>query len=240
MDLQAYRDEIKLKLTGSILDLELSDSALDLVINSAFREIQRYICCTVLRTIPYSRCIDLSEYDINAVVRVYRTQGYLNSNNSISDTGYMVVDPMYATQWQLLSGTGNIANFSNYILDYASYNTLLQIRNTTSTDLAFRYDPFEKKLYINVSTNAPNEITIEYVPYYKDVSEIISPYWIDMLMRLAVALAKTTVGRIRSRYTQSNALWSQDGEALLSEGNAELTEIRQHLTANTQLVYPID
>lgn len=240
MDLQAYRDEIKLELTGGILDLELSDSALDLVINSAFREIQRYICSTVIKTIPFSRCIDLSEFNVNAVVRVFRAQGYLNSNGDITNNGYAAVDPMYATQWQLLSGTSNIANMNNYVLDYASYNTLLQIRNTTSTDLAFRYDPVEKKLYINISTNTPNTVTIEYVPYYNDVSEIVSPYWIDMLMKLAVALAKTTVGRIRSRYTQSNALWTQDGDTMLSEGNAELTAIREHLESNTQLVYPID
>lgn len=61
-----------------------------------------------------------------------------------------------------------------------------------------------------------------------------------MLIKLAVALAKVTVGRIRSRYTQSNALWTQDGEALLAEGNEELTALRQHMMENSQLVFPID
>lgn len=61
-----------------------------------------------------------------------------------------------------------------------------------------------------------------------------------MLIKLAVALAKVTVGRIRSRYTQSNALWTQDGEALLAEGNAELEALRQHMMENSQLVFPID
>jgi len=61
-----------------------------------------------------------------------------------------------------------------------------------------------------------------------------------MLIKLAVALAKVTVGRIRSRYTQSNALWTQDGEALLTEGNAELEALRQHMMENSQLVFPID
>ena len=55
------------------------------------------------------------------------------------------------------------------------------------------------------------------------VSEIVSDYWIDKLVLLATALTKVTLGRIRSRYTQSNALWSQDGEALLSEGNAAIS-----------------
>ena len=61
-----------------------------------------------------------------------------------------------------------------------------------------------------------------------------------MLIRLAVALTKVTIGRIRTRFTQSNALWTQDGELILEEGNTELAELRQHLMENSQLVYPID
>lgn len=61
-----------------------------------------------------------------------------------------------------------------------------------------------------------------------------------MLIRLATAIAKVTVGRIRTRFTQSNALWAQDGELLLNEGNEELTALREHLKDNSQLVYPID
>lgn len=37
MDIQAYRDELKLRLTGNLINLELSDEALDGCINSAFR-----------------------------------------------------------------------------------------------------------------------------------------------------------------------------------------------------------
>ena len=59
-------------------------------------------------------------------------------------------------------------------------------------------------------------------------------------MKLCIALTKVTVGRIRSRYTQSNALWIQDGQQILDEGNRELAEIRQHLIDNSQLVFPMD
>ena len=52
MNIQAYRDEILLKLTGYVLESEIvgTDAAgnkdystLDRIINSAFREIRRYI-----------------------------------------------------------------------------------------------------------------------------------------------------------------------------------------------------
>jgi len=122
---------------------------------------------------------------------------------------------------------------SDYALNYAAWSTSLQVRNTLSTDLAYRYDRVTNKLYINTSSGMPTSITIEYIPRYESVDQIISDYWIDILTRLSVALTKVTLGRIRSRFTQSSSLWTQDGEQLLTEGNEELNGLREHLVANT-------
>lgn len=238
MNLSAYKDEILFKLTGGVLECELDDAAMVKVINSAFREVQRYIDTTVIKTVPFSPCIDLSEYNVSSVARVYRAKGFVSNNPS--DNSTTPADPMYASQWQLLSGTGNMYNFNDYIYNYSAYNTLLQIRNTTSTDLAFRYDKSSNKLYINLASNKPEKITIEYIPRYNDVSEITSDYWIDIIVRLSTAIAKVTLGRIRTRFTQTNALWAQDGERMLEEGTQELTDLREKLQASTQLCYPID
>lgn len=243
MDMNAYREELRLKLTGGLLELELQDETIDSILNSALRELRRYIDSTKIITIPYSKCIHLSEVKdidgspikVSSVSRIYRTTGF-----AASDEGYGVTDPMLASQWQLVSGTGNMYNFQNYMYNYMSYNTLMQIRNTSSTDLTFMYNKEANDLYIDCSTSIPSKITIEYVPRYDSVEDIKSDYWIDMLMRLSVALAKVAVGRIRSRYTQSNALWQQDGQQLLDEGNSELNEIRQYLSDNATLLYPID
>lgn len=235
MDITAYRDEIKLRLTGGVLDTELTDDVLNRIINASLREIQRYICSTKVITIPFKRCIDLTEYKVNSVSRVLRTQGYATDNSTLSLT-----DPMYVSQWQLLAGPGNLSNFQNYAYNYMTWNTLLQMRNTSSTDLAFIFDKSTNKLYINTASDQPANITIMYVPRYDTVEDINSDYWIDMLCRLAVANAKVIVGRIRSKYTQSNALWTLDGEALLNEGNTELTELRNYLQTNTQLLYVVD
>lgn len=252
MERQALKDEIIFTLTGGLLNCELDEKALDMLINSGLREIQRYVDSTKLITIPYSRCIDMSEYKVNSVSRVYRAVGFTSDTatggttytdaggNTIKTGITFTTDPMQASQWQLLSGVGNLNNFTSYTYNYASWNTLLQIRNTTSTDLIFRYDKDSNLLYINVSSNLPSTITIEYVPRYDDVSEITSDFWIDMLTRLCIAKAKIAVGRIRTRYSQSNALWAQDGETMLSEGNAELSDLHEKLEASTQLVYPVD
>lgn len=244
MNMSAYREELRLKLTGGVLDLELSDSTLDSILNSALREIRRYIDSTKLLTIPYKSCINLSEITddegkpikVSSVSRIYRTDGFASSSeNSLTPT-----DPMLASQWQMVSGTGNMAEFQNYAYNYMAYNTLLQVRNTTTTDLSFMYNKEQNMLYVNVATNAPQLITIEYVCRYDNIEDIKSDYWIDILMRMSVALAKIAVGRIRSRFTQSNALWQQDGQQLLDEGNSELSELRQHLVDNATLLYPID
>ena len=245
MDIAAYRDEIRLKLTGGLLDLELDDVTIDRIIQSCLREIQRYICSTKLLTIPFSKCIDLSTFKdnsglplkINSIVRIYRAVGFTGD-----DTGYSnsPVDPMQASQWQLISGTGNMYGFQDYVYNYGAYSTLLQIRNTTSTDLAFRYDKASNRLYINISSNTPANVTIEYVPRYDNVSEIVSDYWIDVLVRMCVATAKITVGRIRTRYTQTSAVWTQDGNEILQEGINELSTLREQLQRDTQLCYGID
>lgn len=241
MDRQAYIDEIRFKLTGGILELELDDKSLNQLLDSSFREIQRYIDLTSFVTVPYSACIDMNKINnghINAVAKVYRADGYISSNDQIENP--LEVDPMYAQQWQLISGVGNLNNFSDYAYNYAAWNTLLQIRNTTSTDMAFIFDRSKNKLYINTSSGLPETITIEYVPRFDDVSEIYSDFWIDVIIRMAVALGKVTLGRIRTRYTQSNALWQQDGQTMLDEGNSELSSLREELKASTQLCYPID
>ena len=75
--LENIREEIKLKLTGDLLEFELTDDTLDSVITSALRELQRYVTVTRLITVPFKRCIDISELDenenINNVVAIYRT-----------------------------------------------------------------------------------------------------------------------------------------------------------------------
>lgn len=237
MKMQSYIDEMKLALTGGVLQLEVDDSVLQKIVNAAMRELQRYICSTKIITLPYQPCIDLTEYKVNAVTKVLRATSMSGTNDGNYSSA---MDPVQVGLWQLTSAGGNIYNFNNYVSRMASWSTIQQIGNTLSTDLAYYYEDSESKLYINTTLDSGSNVTIEYVPRFEDVSQITSDYWIDILMKLSIALAKTHVGRIRSRYTQSNALWTQDGETLLAEGQQELTTIREHLQKNTQLLYVYD
>jgi hypothetical protein len=57
---------------------------------------------------------------------------------------------------------------------------------------------------------------------------------------MALDLTKIQIGRIRTKFTQSNALWTLDGDKLLEEGTTDLKELREILRANSNMVYPID
>ena len=48
------------------------------------------------------------------------------------------------------------------------------------------------------------------------------------------------VGRIRTRFKQSGALWEQDGDTLLEEGKTEYENLRTKLEVNDALCAPID
>ena len=234
MDMQAIKDEVLLKLTGNVTSIELSDATLTQVINSALREVQRYIDTLKMVTIPYSSCIDVTEYGVSSVVGVRRAEGYVNSDNS------GMSDPLYASQWMLMSGFGNVGYVQNYASNLAAWNSMLQIRNTISTDLSFHFSKPDNKLYINISGSVPDRVTLLYVPRFNDVSEITSDFWQDVLVRMSVAIAKVTVGRVRTKFKQSNALWTLDGDQILEEGNTELTNLRQELKDSTQLCYGVD
>lgn len=238
MDMQAIIDEIRLALTGDVLDLELSDASLTKIVNKSLREVQRYIDTVAILTLPYSKCIDLSTYRISAVIGIRRAEGYVASSETNTNSG--VMDPMYASQWMILSGTGNVKNMTDYAYNYASWNTILQVRNTTSTDLAFFFDKPNSKLYVNVSSNLPSKITILYIPRFDNVEEVTSDFWIDVLVRMATAESKIAVGRIRTKFKQANAPWSLDGDTILAKGEEELAALRQELKDSTQLVYGQD
>ena len=201
MKLQDIIDEIKLELTGYVLEMEIEDATIKQVVNKALRELERYWDETTMITVPWAPCIDLTGFNSSSIVKVYRTSGLGGVEG-----GTGMIDPAYAQQWMIFSNAGTMYNIQDYALNYAAWSTLNQIKNTISTDMAFKEDKHNHKLYINNYSSVPNSITIEYIPKLTSVEDIKSDYWIDILIKLCVALTKVVLGRIRTRYTSSNAL----------------------------------
>ena len=238
MKLENVLDEIKLELTGLILDMEITDETLVSVVKKALRELTRYWDESRLITIPFASCIDLEgkffDEQVSSIVKVYRTEGMGDSGNLS-----VINDPVQMAQFAIFSNGGTMYNLNDYVMNYASWMTMYQIKNTMSTDLSFKEDRHNKKLYIN-NYNTPSMITIEYIPKLNSIEDIQSDYWIDILVKYCIALTKIVLGRIRTRFSQTNALWTQDGEKILEEGNTELKELRETLRVNSNMVYIID
>ncbi len=156
MKMQEIIDEIKLELTGYTTELEIDDAVLKSIINKSLRELERYWDESKFVTVPFRTCIDLKGFDHASIVKVYRATGY----GSADESDGKMVDPVYAQQWMVFSNLGTMYNLQDYVLNYASWCTMSQIRNTMSTDLSFREDKHDCKLYINANS-APTNITIE-------------------------------------------------------------------------------
>lgn len=230
-------EEIKLELTGGILELEIEDAQIELVVKKALRELQRYWDESSFVTIPFESCIDLKKYQLDScsIVKVYHMTGMGEGGAALN----AMTDPLYAQQFMIFSNAGTMFNLQDYVMNYAAWTTLGQVRNTISTDLAFREDKHNHKLYIN-SMSSPTYITIEFIPKLNSVEDIQSDYWQDILIKMSTALTKIALGHIRTRFSQSNALWTQDGDKMLEEGNTELKELREVLRSNSNLIFQLD
>ncbi len=240
MKLEDVLSEIKLELTGYVLDMEISDETLVSVVKKSLRELERFWDETTMITVPFASCIDLDgdffNEKVSSIVKVYRTEGVGDSSQGLS----VANDPIQMAQFAIFSNGGTMYNLQDYVMNYASWMSMYQLKNTMSTDMAFREDRHNKKLYINQAMSTPRLVTIEYIPKLTDVEDIKSDYWIDILIKYCVALTKVVLGRIRTRFSQSNALWTQDGEKMLEEGNTELKELRELLRLNSNMTYLID
>ena len=234
MTLEELVEYVKFQLTGDVLELEISDESIARIINNALKELQRYTNEFRLIEVDYNNCIDLSDIDYYAVANVYRTKTIANIQDSKEP-----IDPVYLQFWTSF-GLGMTYNLNQYLLNYASYSELQQVRNTLSTDLYFKEDKASKKLYINISTGNPGRVVIEFIPIYKDVTDVKDDYWLDFLKRLSVASAKQIVGRLRTYVKQSNSLVTLDGDTILAEGNKELDELRAELEKNNDYFWPVD
>ncbi|MBP5433670.1 hypothetical protein [Ruminococcus sp.] len=194
----------------------------------AFDELKEYMKTPVSLTVPYATRIDLKAVGINTVnvLRVRPAEPRLGLSLTSFESGNVF---QVAAAVNLGSGYG--AGTGLNIDPIVSQLALQQVRNTLSTDLDFTYDQLNDVVYIPHRAPIPATVTIQYVPKFTDVCEIVEPTWQNYLTRLALAYAKISIGRTRSKYVIEGSNVSLDGAQLLDEGNAELEAARNELKA---------
>ena len=192
----------------------------------AFRELKRYISTPTDKTVGYATRIHLPDVDIQTkkVINVYAAKPRIGLTMSSIDSGNVF---QVAASVNVYSAIGNTSSIN--IDPIMTEMGMAQIRNTLSTDFQWRFDIDKQVVYIAHRDPRPSAVTIQYVPDYKDVSEIKNDAWIDYLVRLSEAYMKKSLGRSRSKYTIEGSNVSLDGTILLEEANAELEQIREEL-----------
>lgn len=192
----------------------------------AFREIKQYMKTPVDKTVPFATRIDLIANNINTrkVLSVFAARPRVGLTMSSIDGGNVF---QTAAAANVYSQVGNTAAFN--VNPIMTEMAMAQVRNTLTTDFQWNYDRHNQVILIAHRDPRPSEVTVRYVPDYKDVSEITNEIYVDYLIRLAEAHIKKSWGRTRSKYVIESSNVRLDGEALLSEANAELEQIREEL-----------
>ena len=225
-----YKDDILLQLGYPVLEIEIEEN-IERVIDMAFRELKHYITDTRTATIPYMNKIHIDDKfnhgkdKINTVVYIMRS----NSPNRIGD----FQDIMY-----LVSRQDSLQYLS--LTDYSRAMLTQQAKNTLATNLDFYWDKINSDLYVYANYPKPDFISVVYIPEYEKVEDIVEPFWQNLLRRLALALTKEVLGRIRGKYKLNSATYELDAYQLLSEAREELSEIRGFLNDNSDMMLPID
>lgn len=228
MTREEYIEDIKTTLGAPVVELA-TESIIGNQVDKAFREISRFITETRFKTVSYSKGpIDTSDLGINSVIQLFRT----SNPSRVAD-----ISDIYSLSTINTAGTSSV----NLLLsDYLYRTQLNQLKSTMSTDLDFTFDKDEQKLYVATFYPIPQALTIVYIPEFRDVSEVTERYWVTLILRLALAFTKEAEGRVRSKYKLSSSLYTLDGDQLVSEGITERDAVRQELSDNNDIAFPMD
>lgn len=197
----------------------------------AFRELKRYMKTPVDKTVPFSTRVQLKKVGINTkkVLYVYASYPRIGLTMSSIDSANVF---QVAAAVKTYSAIGNASTIN--IQPIMTEMGMAQVRNVLSTDFQWKHDPQNDVVYCTHRDPRPASITIRYVPDFEDVSEIVNDTWMDYLIRMSTANMKIALGRSRSKYRIEGSNVSLDGEALLSEANAELEAMRAELVQRKQ------
>lgn len=228
MTLEEMAEDIKIELGAPIVNVE-NESIIPSLINKSLREVSPYITETHFITVPYStNGIDVSKYNISSIVQIFRTQNPSRVADFTDIYSLSSLNTAYTSSTNLLMS------------DYLYRTQMNQLKSTITTDLDFTYDKDAQVLYINTFYPRPDRVTIAYIPVFNDVSELRDLYWINKVLRLAIALCKISLGHIRGKYELSSSLYKLNGDQMVSEGISERDAVRQELIDNADLAFPID
>lgn len=235
MKMEEIVDQVSFML-GIPANNNVEELQVERAVNLAFREAKRYIRTPALKTVPFSKRIDLVKVGIvTTIVRgVYPAYPKVGLNLANVESGNVFQLAAAVNAGAMLNST--TANLDPIINQLA----MAQASNVLSTDWNWRYDLDNQVVYITCKAPVISSVTIDYVPDYKDVSEISNKSWLDIIIRLSEAYMKKALGRSRSKYTIEGSNVTLDGELLLNEANSELEALRTEMQNKSNRLIVLD
>ena len=233
MTLQATIEEIKFKLgasSGMGIKLELNNKDLTMLTQSSLRQLTTYMDTPKFVTVPFSDSIDISKLKLASVINIMRAEAPAGVMQGVS------LDPFYLSGVTSVQTDGTVSTHG-IMQTQIQYAVRAMMQNTVQEDLSYMTDLYNKKLFVSYSGIKPTNITIIYKPIIESVEDLPSDYWVNFLIRLAVAHGKIVIGEIRTKYSVPNSPMQVNGNELLTAGREELTTTLEELKAMRSAVF---
>ena len=225
MRMEDYVAAVKIPFGGDIIETEL-DGSYEKIIEEALRQAKVYMKESRIKTYNWAPVIDTTEDRVLRVQRIFR-----GTTHDLSLAGANVNDPTGFDIWlgSALIGQGTLGSgIYAFAQQFDRLSQYQKMYNSLGSDIDYKFNYAEKKLF-PISNRPPSAFTILYVLDYDNIEQVESPEWQNMIIRLAVALGKMTLGKIRGSWSQTSALYTTNAAEYVSEGNAEYQQVTEEM-----------
>lgn len=222
-------DDIMIELGYPVISLFITQDQINKMIDFSVRKCANKACPRFISTFYANGCVDVSDYDMEAVSAVY--QGDMSSTSSSGGSDELVADGNGESCNSTFVGCniceklcryrGYSYGFTQGDWDNELYDLLAwqNVKAQMSSLILYDYylDNTGQKLYLD---NYSGLITVEYTKAHitlEDLSHDTS--WHAWVRDYTLALCKIIEGRIRGKYKVQSAPFEIEADELINEGN---------------------
>lgn len=218
-----WSEKIKRKLGYPTVNVELTPDQLKDAVEDAFNYLVDYMVDDDhYLTIPYANRVDLSDKKIDFIAGVFKG-----------------TEPVDESLEAAMFNQSFLYTTTDYQLDVpgiVSVKLRAMIADSLKEKMSYRF--IDGILYMDQGYPIASTVVIQYSPIIEKPEDINDNYWNQLLFKLALAHAKQTLGRIRSKIKVNNAPYELDGDTLLSEGREEEQQVKDQMENQFLGFYP--
>ena len=205
--------EIKADLGADINSLGISDTTIMLKIKEAIRKISVYTPCVKSGYFEvHNLTVDMPEDTVGVLQVLNQTD--LKGNSGESTTLYQNDTDLFSVSRYMF----NYNDLSDPFIFLMQKNQLNTIQNFISLK-DWRYDNYQNTLYLNNFSG--KSVSCIYMSKFTDLQDMKDQDIIQAVKEYALALCKIIEGEIRRKLQVAPGAINMDGDALVSEGQAE-------------------